>query len=91
MVSQLICFAPEQRRMLDLICKGRGINIEMAKRWQTGYAPNAWDALVRWANGAGFTKEELVESGLAKIARRRKCSLEYLRSISRPADISDLQ
>ena len=47
--------------------QGRGINIEMAKRWQTGYAPNAWDALVRWANGAGFTKEELVESGLAKL------------------------
>jgi DNA primase len=47
--------------------KGRGINIEMAKRWQTGYAPNAWDALVRWANGAGFTKGELIASGLVKL------------------------
>ena len=46
--------------------KGRGINIEIAKRWQIGYSPNAWDALVTWANGAGFTKEELVESGLVK-------------------------
>ena len=47
--------------------KERGINIEMAKRWQIGYSPNAWDALVTWANGAGFTKEELVGSGLVKL------------------------
>jgi DNA primase len=47
--------------------KGRGINIEMAKRWQIGYSPNAWDALVTWANRAGFVKEELVESGLVKV------------------------
>jgi DNA primase len=47
--------------------KDRGINIEMAKHWQVGYAPNAWDALVHWANEAGFTKEELVESGLVKL------------------------
>ncbi|MBV8641993.1 MAG: DNA primase, partial [Verrucomicrobia bacterium] len=46
--------------------KDRGINIEIAKRWQIGYSPNAWDALVTWANRAGFTKEELVESGLVK-------------------------
>ena len=46
--------------------KDRGINIEIAKRWQIGYSPNAWDALVSWANRAGFTKEELVESGLVK-------------------------
>jgi DNA primase len=47
--------------------KGRGINIEMAKRWQIGYAPIAWNALVRWAHDAGFTKEELVDGGLAKL------------------------
>jgi DNA primase len=47
--------------------KGRGINIETAKRWQIGYAPNAWDALRRWANEAGFTKDELVDGGLAKL------------------------
>jgi DNA primase len=47
--------------------KGRGINIEMAKRWQVGYAPSAWEALVSWGNDAGFTKEELVESGLVKL------------------------
>jgi DNA primase len=47
--------------------KSRGINIETAKRWQIGFAPNSWDALVRWATGEKFTKEELVESGLVKL------------------------
>jgi DNA primase len=47
--------------------KNRGINIETAKRWQIGYAPNSWDSLVRWATAAGFVKEELIESGLVKL------------------------
>lgn len=47
--------------------KNRGINIETAKRWQIGYAPNTWDALVQWATAAGFGKEELIESGLTKL------------------------
>ena len=47
--------------------KERGINIEIAKRWQIGYAPNTWDSLVNWATAAGFAKDELVESGLVKL------------------------
>jgi DNA primase len=47
--------------------KNRGINIETAKRWQIGYAPNTWDSLVQWATAAGFAKGELIESGLVKL------------------------
>ncbi len=47
--------------------KSRGINIETARRWQIGYAPNTWDSLVHWATAAGFVKEELIESGLVKL------------------------
>jgi DNA primase len=47
--------------------KDRGINIETAKRWQIGYAPNTWDSLVQWATAAGFVKGELIESGLIKL------------------------
>lgn len=46
---------------------GRGLNIEVAKRWQIGYAPDSWDAFVKWATGCGFTREELIESGLVKL------------------------
>src|ERR1700675_15766 len=45
----------------------RGVNIETAKRWQIGYAPNTWDSLVHWATAAGFVKQELIESGLVKL------------------------
>ena len=47
--------------------QNREINIETAKRWQLGYAPNTWDSLVQWATDAGFVKEELIESGLVKL------------------------
>jgi DNA primase len=47
--------------------QSRGINIETAKRWQIGYAPNTWDSLVHWATAAGFVKQELIESGLLKL------------------------
>lgn len=42
----------------------RGLNIDVAKRWQIGYAPNSWNHLSRWAKAAGFLHEELLESGL---------------------------
>jgi DNA primase len=47
--------------------QSRSINIETARRWQIGYAPDTWDSLVHWATAAGFTKEELIESGLVKL------------------------
>ena len=71
--------------------KNRGINIETAKRWQIGYAPNAWDSLVRWATAAGFVKEELIESGLVKLREEGNPRSHILRSISRSVDVSDLQ
>jgi DNA primase len=46
--------------------QSRGVNIETAKRWQIGYAPKTWDSLVHWATTSGFTREELMASGLAK-------------------------
>jgi DNA primase len=50
-----------------LYLKNRGINIEMAKRWQIGYAPDTWDAMMYWATTAGFSREELIQSGLVKL------------------------
>ena len=47
--------------------KGRGIVIEVAKSWKIGYAPDSWDAFGNWARGEGYTPEEIVRSGLAKI------------------------
>jgi len=46
--------------------KQRGLNIETAKHWQIGYAPNSWTALTEWAQSSGFSREELILSGLVK-------------------------
>src|SRR5215469_843073 len=47
--------------------QSRGINVEMAKRWQLGYAPKGWESLTKWAESAGFKRNELIESGLVKL------------------------
>ena len=44
----------------------RGLNIETAKHWQIGYAPNSWTALTEWAQSSGFSREELILGGLVK-------------------------
>jgi DNA primase len=47
--------------------RGRQLNIEIARQWRIGYAPNSWNAFRTWAVQAGFSKEELVISGLVKL------------------------
>jgi DNA primase len=47
--------------------RGRQLNIEIARQWRIGYAPNSWNAFRTWAVQAGFSKEELVFSGLVKL------------------------
>jgi DNA primase len=44
----------------------RGLNIEIAKRWQIGYAPDSWTALADWGQQSGFSREELILGGLVK-------------------------
>ena len=47
--------------------RGRQLNIDIARLWRIGYAPNSWSAFRAWAAQAGFSKEELVVSGLVKL------------------------
>ena len=42
----------------------RGIHAETAKAWQLGYAPDGWDHFSNWALKAGFSREEILASGL---------------------------
>jgi DNA primase len=44
--------------------KKRGINGEVAKSWKLGYAPDSWDALLKWASGEGYSQRDLLTSGL---------------------------
>ncbi len=42
------------------------MNIEIAKRWQIGYAPDSWTAVTEWGQQSGFSREELILGGLVK-------------------------
>jgi len=46
--------------------KKRGIPIEIAKRWQLGYAPDEWNSFGSWAKERGYRESELLASGLVK-------------------------
>ena len=44
----------------------RGLNAEVAARWQLGYAPESWDACQQWGASRGYLPDELTLSGLVK-------------------------
>jgi DNA primase len=45
----------------------RGINLQIIKNWQLGFAPDRWDALLKWALDRGYTRPQLLQSGLVKL------------------------
>jgi DNA primase len=47
--------------------RSRGIAVEIAKRWQLGYATDEWDAFGSWARSRGHDVRDLVASGLVKV------------------------
>ena len=46
--------------------KKRGIDRAVAKNWQLGYAPEEWDAFLKWALQRGFERRLILQSGLVK-------------------------
>ena len=46
--------------------KERGLPVEIAKRWQLGYAPDDWNAFGNWARTQGYETRILLASGLVK-------------------------
>jgi len=45
----------------------RGIHRQIIKNWQLGFAPDRWDALLKWALDRGYTRPQLLQSGLVKL------------------------
>src|SRR6266516_1222124 len=46
--------------------RSRAITVEIAKRWQLGYAPDEWDAFGSWARARGYDARDLITSGLVR-------------------------
>jgi DNA primase len=50
---------------------GRGLSCEVLREFAVGYAPSAWDRILRASRSAGFSEDELVAAGLAQRSRER--------------------
>jgi DNA primase len=46
--------------------KKRGIDRQVAKDWQLGFAPETWDAFLKFALAHGYSRAQLLQSGLVK-------------------------
>ena len=51
--------------------KGRGVELETVKKFQLGFAPNEWDALLKYLRSKGISEEVMLKAGLI-IAREGK-------------------
>jgi len=47
--------------------KQRGVDRQVAKNWQLGFAPDTWDAFLNWARERGYSRSQLLQSGLVKL------------------------
>ncbi|MCB1230943.1 MAG: DNA primase [Verrucomicrobiae bacterium] len=62
---RMLLRAPVAQAARDYL-KGRGIGIEIAKRWQLGYAPEDSNALMKWGRENSYSVAQLVDCGLAQ-------------------------
>ncbi len=49
---------------------GRNFTPQQSARFSCGYAPKGWDNLVRYLSNKGFTRQELLDAGLARLGQR---------------------
>jgi DNA primase len=57
--------------------KKRGIDRQLAKDWQLGFAPESWDAFSKWALDRGYSRTQLLQSGLVKPRDEEQASGEF--------------
>jgi DNA primase len=50
---------------------GRGLTAETLREFRIGYAPSAWDRMLRASRSSGFSEEELLAAGLAQRSKSR--------------------
>ena len=54
---------------------GRGLEEQTLREFRVGYAPSAWDRMLRASRASGFSDEELLAVGLAQRSRNRPGSI----------------
>ena len=72
--SRYLWEAREAQRAREYLL-GRGLEEETLREFRVGYAPSAWDRMLRGSRASGFTEEELLAVGLAQRSRNRPGSI----------------
>jgi DNA primase len=73
---QNLCKTEAGRPARDYL-KARGINLETAKSWKLGFAPQDWTAFGDRAAQRGYSREEILASGLVKLRNAEKTAGEF--------------
>ena len=66
--DEVAAFFQENLRSADVAkryLEKRQISLEVARKWRIGYAVDAWDGLIQWANGKKYKPALLATAGLA--------------------------
>jgi DNA primase len=60
--------------------KGRGLGEQILREFRVGYAPSAWDRILRASRAAGFSEQDLQAAGLAQRSRQTGQPYDRFRS-----------
>lgn len=55
----------------------RGLNMEVAKSWKLGYAPDKWNEFADWAGKQGYRRHHIIASGLVKLREEERPESEF--------------
>jgi DNA primase len=75
-VEQTVSFYNERLRTADdagharSYLRSRGYDADVVEQFHLGYAPDGWEALVKYLRGSGVSDEAMVGAGLASKSRR---------------------
>jgi DNA primase len=58
--------SPEAQIARDYL-RSRGIGSPTAKSWTLGYAPDGWEHCLRWARAKGYSRRDIMASGLVSL------------------------
>ncbi len=68
--------SPQGKIGLDYFL-GRGLSMQTIKHFGLGYAPDSWDALLKYMRSKGFTNQELYDANLVRVSNKSERTHYY--------------
>lgn len=65
---------PENGEAMDYFANRRALSMQTIRHFGLGYAPNEWNALLRYMQNKGFTTSELLDANLIRRSQKNESS-----------------